>query len=70
MRVIIDRFEGDYAVCQDENKKIINIERGRLPHDACEGCVLLIHNDRIEVDYVETEKRKEKIKKLMDLIWD
>jgi len=31
MRVIIDRFEGDYAVCQDENKKIINIERGRLP---------------------------------------
>ena len=34
MRLVIDRFEGAYAVCEDENKNIVNILKARLPKDA------------------------------------
>jgi hypothetical protein len=70
MRVIIDRFEGPYAVCEDENRKMINIEKTKLPRGAKEGSVLIIQGNNIEIDYNETENRKKRIKKLMDSLWE
>ncbi|MCQ1528419.1 DUF3006 domain-containing protein [Lutispora saccharofermentans] len=69
MRYIIDRFEGDYAVCEDENKEVVNIERARIPAEAKEGDVLVIHEDKICLDIDETIKRKEHIQRLMDDLW-
>ena len=32
--LIVDRFEDEYVVCEDENKKMINIKKNQI-----EGCV-------------------------------
>lgn len=70
MQVIIDRFEGSFAVCEDENRKMINIEKAKLPKEAKEGSVLIIYGDKIEIDHIETENRKDRIKKMMDSLWE
>ncbi|NLC69287.1 MAG: DUF3006 domain-containing protein [Clostridiaceae bacterium] len=70
MRLIIDRFEGDFAVCENENRKMINIEKSKLPRRAKEGSVLIIKADKIELDHGETENRKARIRKMMDSLWE
>lgn len=64
MKIIIDRFEGDYAVCEMENLKIVNIPKELVP-SAQEGDII-----KIDVLKDETKKRKEEIKKLMDNIFE
>jgi len=70
MRLIIDRFEGKFAVCERENKEMIDIERDKLPKDAKEGDILIIEGKQIKVDKAATEKRRKEIKKLMDSLWE
>lgn len=53
MKFIIDRFEEDFAVCELENGKILNLPKELFPA-AEEGDVI-----NISVDAAETEKRKE-----------
>jgi len=69
MKYIIDRFEGDYAVCEDENKQMVNIERRKIPAEAREGYVLIQQGDRFIIDIDETNRRKQKIQRLMDELW-
>lgn len=69
MRVIIDRFEGQYAVCETEDRQMVNIEKAKLPHDAKDGSVLIIGEDKIDIDIKETEERQNKIKILMEDLW-
>lgn len=66
MKVIVDRFEGSYAVCEDEEQKMINIEIDKLPQGVKEGDVLIIEGDNIKVDKEETEIRRERIRRLME----
>jgi len=61
MRIIIDRFEGDFAVIELENNLFANMPKSLVPRGAQEGCVL-----SIELDEKETEKRKQNISKLID----
>lgn len=61
MRVIIDRFEGDFAVVELENKHFANMPKSLVPQGAKEGCVL-----SIGLDEEETEKRKQNISELTD----
>lgn len=69
MKVVIDRFEGDYAVCEKEDSTILYIERSKLPCTAKEGDVLNVEGDEITADTVETEKRKKEIGELTKDIW-
>ncbi len=69
MKVIIDRIEGKYAVCEKEDLEMIDIEIEKLPKGVKEGDVLIIEGENIQIDSEETENRKEKIKKLMDDLW-
>lgn len=69
MRYIIDRFEGEYALCETEQGDFINIERNRIPHNAREGDVLAECGNELIIDFEETEKRKEYVKKLADELW-
>jgi len=69
MVVVIDRFEGLLAVCEKEDRTMIDIKRILLPSDAKEGDVLNIDGDEITVDGVETAKRKEIIEKLTKDLW-
>ena len=64
MKVIIDRFEEDYAVIEISAGNFVNIPRVLIP-EAKEGDVI-----KIEIDKEATDKRKEEIKKLMDNLFD
>jgi hypothetical protein len=69
MKVIIDRFEDNYAVCEKDDRTIINIERHRLPKAAAEGDVLIINPNNITIDAVETKIRKKQIEELTKDLW-
>ncbi len=70
MKVIIDRFEGNYAVCETEEKEMINIDKDKVPSHAKEGDVLDIDGDSIILDTETTIKRKKGINRLADEIWE
>ncbi len=40
--LVLDRFEGDFAVCEDLNLNMVNIHKELIPIDAPEGAVLLV----------------------------
>lgn len=69
MSYIIDRFEGRFAVCEDENGNFINIEKNIISMEAKEGDVLIFINDMYEVDVTATSKRKKDIKRLASELW-
>lgn len=69
MKVVIDRFEGDYAVCEKEDREMIDIKRHCLPKEAKEGDVLHIEGDKIIIDINETEKRRKEIEELTKDLW-
>jgi len=70
VKVIIDRFEGLYAVCEKENKTMIDILKINLPFEVKEGDVLILENNMITIDIEETEKRRIKIEKLTEGLWE
>ncbi len=65
MKVIIDRFEGNYAVVELPDMSTVDMPLELVPKEAEEGDVLII-----EIDADETKNRKERIKKLMDDLWE
>lgn len=70
MKVTVDRFVGDFAVCEKENKEMIDIEIKNLPDDVKEGDILLIEKEIITIDKAATENRKKYIENLMDELWE
>lgn len=68
MRGIIDRFEGNYAVVELEDREMVNIPRIRIPSDAEEGMVIDI-DETITINYKETERRKKEIEDLTQDLW-
>ncbi|AJA48767.1 hypothetical protein CPAST_c27000 [Clostridium pasteurianum DSM 525 = ATCC 6013] len=69
MKVIVDRFEGKYAVCEKEGNVMINIEKSQLPKGVKEGDVIIIESKNIYIDLDETKYRRSKIKELIKDIW-
>ena len=61
--LIIDRFEGEYAVIETDSG-MINVPRSEIPPSVKEGDVL-----RIIIDTDETASRKERIEGLMDKVF-
>ncbi|MCM0647365.1 DUF3006 domain-containing protein [Clostridium swellfunianum] len=70
MKVIIDRFEGNFAVCEKEDEEMINIEKSKLPSNSKEGDVLIINGENTTFDEEETNARRERVRKLMDSLWE
>ena len=64
MKVIIDRFEGDYAVVEIDKGNFVNLPKELVPN-AKEGDVIIIR-----VDHEETNKRKEHVKDLMNQLFE
>jgi len=46
MNVTIDRFEGNFALVELEDKTLANMPKTRLPQDAKEGDIISINIDR------------------------
>jgi len=70
MKVIIDRFEGPYAVCEKEDKTMMDIKRINLPIGAKEGYVLDVQEDEITIDLEETENRKKHMEYITKDMWE
>ncbi|MBF8982838.1 DUF3006 domain-containing protein [Lutibacter sp. B2] len=70
MKMIIDRFERDYAICEKENRKMSRIQKSKIPIEAKEGDVLLIKGEDIIIDIEETMKRKKEIEEIANDLWD
>ena len=66
MRVIIDRFEKEFAVCEKDDMSMINILRLKLPQEAKEGDILLVDGDNIIVDIEATKIRRAELEKLFN----
>lgn len=64
MKFIIERFEGDMAIIEDENKNMHEISKSALP-ECGEGDVIIILKD-----YKETEKRKDRITNLANELFN
>lgn len=57
--LIIERFENNFAICEDKDKCFFAIEIAELPKNAKVGDVLDIDNNgNIKVNTEETERRK------------
>ncbi len=55
--MVIDRFEGEFAICQNADGKIMHIKRNKLPFDAKEGDVVI--QDSCGVFILDKEKSTE-----------
>ncbi len=56
MKWTIDRFEGDFAVVETENRQMADIPRAALPPDVKEGDVVVL-----QIGREETERKKSEI---------
>lgn len=69
MKITIDRFEGEYAVCEDEAGKFIDIPKADIPKGAKEGDILSKADNGYRIEKAETEAKREEIKKRMNKLF-
>lgn len=71
MYYIIDRFEEEYAVCENsETKKMENIEKTKIPKEAKKGDVLVLIDGEYLLDIYQTEERKKIIHQKIQDLWN
>jgi hypothetical protein len=70
MRLIVERFEENWVVCEKEDKSTIILSRQQMPPEVKEGEVLQIEGDTIIIDREETEKRKRNMEDLTKDMWE
>lgn len=69
MRMIIDRFEGDYAVCETESGEIKNISKSQISKDAKEGDILIRGESEWQIDADESKKRRMSIENRLNKLF-
>ncbi|MDR1203981.1 MAG: DUF3006 domain-containing protein [Peptococcaceae bacterium] len=68
--LIIDRFEGDFAVCENDARRMIHIRRSEIPVQATEGdCLIADPQKGYVLDTDETARRKARIKAKMNRLF-
>lgn len=66
----IDRFEGNFAICEDKDEKYFGIELSEMPKGAKEGDILEIDDEGVLTINVDaTKERRTKMKKKTDSLW-
>lgn len=68
--LIVDRFEDEYVVCEDENKKMINIKKIQIEGCVKEGDILLNIKGKYIIDIKKTINRKKHIEELTKDLWE
>ncbi len=59
----VDRMEGNYVICEDDEKKLFAIDVSELPKHVKEGDVIRIKDSGdISVDEEETARRRKNVK--------
>lgn len=62
----VDRFEGEYAVCEGPDKRMHNFARVELPRGIREGDVLLYDREEWKIDRQQTAERRERARALFE----
>ncbi len=66
MKYIVDRIEENIVICENqETKKIEEFEKINFSEEIKDGDVVILENNKFEIDRKETDKRKEEINDLM-----
>ncbi len=66
---IVDRIEGEFILCEDENRNMVKIKISDLNFKAHEGDILIKDENEFSIDYDATKKRKMEIDNLMKGMW-
>ena len=61
MKYTVDRIESGFAVCEDENGNLTDIELAILPEGVSEGDIIRITDGETVVLKEETDERRRKI---------
>lgn len=70
-KYIVDRFEGNYAICEDENNISVNIKRNNLPMETKEGdCLIMKDDGNFYIDLETKERRMQNISKKLDNLFE
>jgi len=70
MKMVVDRFESDIAVCENmETRDLVEYSIESLPKGVSPGDVLVCEDSVIVIDHAETKERKTRIKKMFDSLW-
>ena len=59
-KLIIDRFEGNYAVCEMEDKTTLSIPKYKLPLHCKEGDCLIVDSEGMYQRDTQLQKSREK----------
>ncbi len=71
MQLIIDRFEGEFAVCERVGStEMLDIARHLLPAQARAGTVIDEEDGRYSVNEEATAARSARIRRLLDSLWE
>ncbi len=70
MRIIIDRIEGDFAVCELEDGSMKDIPLVELPTETKEGSVLVFADGEYNTDTETEQERNAKMLALQNSIFD
>ncbi len=63
----IDRFEGEFAVCENkETGEMINIKKSLLPENIKEGSIIKFENGYFILEPEITSKKQDEIKSMVD----
>ena len=66
---IIDRFEGDFAVLEEDDGTCTDVKKALLPQNAREGDVLFFDGSSYFIDEAGTASRKKTIEEKMRRIF-
>ena len=69
MKLVIDRFEGEYAVCENDDNEVLNIHISDLPENSKEGDIIYKKNNSIVIDKKCSKERKKHIEEIVNDIW-
>ncbi len=62
---IIDRFEGEYAVCEHDGE-MVDIAKVFLPKNAKAGDVIAERDGKYMIDQKQTDERRKRVIRLQD----
>lgn len=68
--LIIDRFEGSFAVCEQEDGGFQTIPRFRLPQECKEGDLIELKNDIYTINHDKTKSREKMIQEKLDSLFE
>lgn len=70
-KIIVDRIEGNFIVCEDEKENILELKKEDIIGDVKEGDVLVKNKgNKFCFNKALTEKRKKEIEDLMKGMWE